>query len=293
MSTVASVCTVSSSWCVPSAAARLTSVQIIIVATVAQAVTGSGAAVTLIGVLVMWRFIMGVGIGGDYPLSACITSEFAATRIRGRMMTAVFAMQGFGQLAAAIVSLIVTYAFRSSIESDAVGQPYSVDYCWRLVIGIGAVPGACALYFRLTIPETPRYTMDIERNVKQASTDVDAFLSTGHYVHDYEDTHRPVVEAPKATRRDFFAHYSKWSNFKILFGCAYSWFALDVAFYGLGLNTSIILTAIGFGGVTTGPVPSQVWQSLRNVCVGNIIVICAGLIPGYWVSFIFIVCLAF
>lgn len=30
---------------------------------------------------------MGVGIGGDYPLSAVITSEFAATRIRGRMMT--------------------------------------------------------------------------------------------------------------------------------------------------------------------------------------------------------------
>jgi len=27
---------------------------------------------------------MGIGIGGDYPLSATITSEFAATRIRGR-----------------------------------------------------------------------------------------------------------------------------------------------------------------------------------------------------------------
>lgn len=37
---------------------------------------------------------MGLGIGGDYPLSATITSEFAATRIRGRMMTAVFASQG-------------------------------------------------------------------------------------------------------------------------------------------------------------------------------------------------------
>ncbi|KAL7339338.1 hypothetical protein BJY59DRAFT_698979 [Rhodotorula toruloides] len=30
---------------------------------------------------------MGVGIGGDYPLSSVITSEFAATRIRGRMMS--------------------------------------------------------------------------------------------------------------------------------------------------------------------------------------------------------------
>jgi PHS family inorganic phosphate transporter-like MFS transporter len=40
---------------------------------------------------------MGVGIGGDYPLSAIISSEFAATRSRGRLMTAVFAAQGWGQ----------------------------------------------------------------------------------------------------------------------------------------------------------------------------------------------------
>lgn len=39
---------------------------------------------------------MGVGIGGDYPLSAIISSEFAATRSRGRLMTAVFAFQGWG-----------------------------------------------------------------------------------------------------------------------------------------------------------------------------------------------------
>lgn len=39
---------------------------------------------------------MGLGIGGDYPLSAVISSEFAATKIRGRMMSAVFASQGFG-----------------------------------------------------------------------------------------------------------------------------------------------------------------------------------------------------
>lgn len=94
--------------------------------------------------------------------------------------------------------------------------------------------------------------MDIERNVKQAATDVDAFLSTGHYVHDYEHPHQVAVEAPKATRRDFAAHYRQWKNFKVLFGAAYSWFALDVAFYGLGLNSSIILNAIGFGGATTG-----------------------------------------
>lgn len=70
---------------------------LIIVATFGQAVSGQAHAVNIIGVLVVWRFIMGVGIGGDYPLSAVISSEFASTHIRGRMMTAVFANQGWGQ----------------------------------------------------------------------------------------------------------------------------------------------------------------------------------------------------
>jgi len=69
---------------------------IIIIATFGQALSGQAAAIHILGVLIVWRFIMGVGIGGDYPLSAVISSEFASTKIRGRMMTAVFANQGWG-----------------------------------------------------------------------------------------------------------------------------------------------------------------------------------------------------
>lgn len=55
---------------------------------------------------------------------------------------------------------------------------------------------------------------------------------------------------PKASFRDFFHFYGQWKNGKILLGTAGSWFMLDVAFYGLNLNTSTVLTAIGYG---TGP----------------------------------------
>jgi len=71
---------------------------LIIVTTFAQALSATGPSVDVIGVLVVWRFLMGVGVGGDYPLSAVISSEFASTRSRGRLMTAVFAFQGWGQL---------------------------------------------------------------------------------------------------------------------------------------------------------------------------------------------------
>ena len=78
---------------------------IIVSATFAQALSGTGPAVGIVGVLIVWRFIMGVGIGGDYPLSAVITSEYASTRIRGRLMTAVFASQGWGNFGATVSSV--------------------------------------------------------------------------------------------------------------------------------------------------------------------------------------------
>lgn len=48
---------------------------IIILATLAQAVAASSTAVSITGLLVFWRVVMGIGIGGDYPLSSVITSE--------------------------------------------------------------------------------------------------------------------------------------------------------------------------------------------------------------------------
>lgn len=266
---------------------------------------------------------MGVGIGGDYPLSATISSEFASTRIRGRMMTAVFAAQGWGNfsessqsvfclfcahstcLAAVLVALIVTVAYKDKILSDpSVNNLDHVDYMWRILIGLGCVPGVFALYFRLTIPETPRFTMDIERNIVQATDDINDVLTTGQFSHD-PDAVVQRADAPRASWADFKSYFGKWQNGKVLFGTAYSWFALDVsscsriahhhliacirqiAFYGLGLNSSIILQAIGFGTpLTTGT--RAVYDNLHNIATGNLILSVAGLIPGYWVSFLFI-----
>ncbi|EIW69559.1 phosphate:H+ symporter [Tremella mesenterica] len=254
---------------------------IIIIGTLGQAVAGQAPGVNIYGVLVMYRFIMGMGIGGDYPLSAVITSEFAARRIRGRMMAATFSAQGWGNFSCAIVSVIVVSAYKNSIINEPVTHLRSVDQCWRFVIGLGAVPGAIALYFRLTIPETPRYTMDVERNIKQASQDVDTYLTTGTYVVDpIHNVER--AEVPVASWSDFIRHFGQWKNGKVLLGTAWSWFALDVAFYGLGLNSSVILKTIGFGTYTGGTKSFNIYQSLYNVSVGNIILAVGGLIPGYY-----------
>lgn len=56
---------------------------IIIFSTLAQSLSSSSPAISIVGLIVFWRVLMGIGIGGDYPLSAIITSEFATTRWRG------------------------------------------------------------------------------------------------------------------------------------------------------------------------------------------------------------------
>lgn len=119
------------------------------------------------------------------------------------------------------------HAFKNNIINDPFDDLKHVDYCWRILIGLGCVPGVIALYFRLTIPETPRFTMDIERNIKQATQDIDNVIATGQFYVD-PDAAVQRVQAPKASRADFMHHFGQWENFKILFGAAYSWFALDV-----------------------------------------------------------------
>jgi MFS transporter, PHS family, inorganic phosphate transporter len=147
---------------------------------------------------------------------------------------------------------------------------------------MGAVPAAAALYYRLTIPETPRYTFDVARDIEKGREDVAAYMTGKHEGSvDNADRIRALstatpLEIPAASWKDFFSFYGKWRNGKILLGTASSWFLLDVAFYGLGLNSSTVLTAINYG---TGP---NVYVILYNLAAGNCILVCAGAIPGYW-----------
>ncbi|RYN29353.1 Repressible high-affinity phosphate permease [Alternaria tenuissima] len=264
---------------------------LIIVATLAQSLTGPGPGTSIVGLIIFWRVLMGIGIGGDYPLSSIITSEFATTKWRGAMMGAVFAMQGFGQLGGALVMLCLVAGFKDTLKgvtgyADCDGQcAVAVDKMWRALIGIGIVPACIALYYRLTIPETPRYTFDVARDVEKANEDTKQYLSGKHGNGNPDAITQAAqlqttaqLEVPKASFKDFFGFYGKLRNGKILFGTAMSWLLLDVAFYGLGLNSSTVLQAIGYASGTT------LYEKLYNLAAGNAILVCAGAIPGYWLA---------
>ncbi|KAJ1679084.1 hypothetical protein EV182_002761, partial [Spiromyces aspiralis] len=300
-------------------------------------------------VLFIWRLLLGCGVGGDYPLAATITSEYASVKRRGQLMAMVFSSQCLGNIAAPIVALVLMAIFKHGIENDV----ENLDYVWRMALGLAAVPGVCTLYFRLTMPESKRYEMEkaktraiqegerelllkkqtngindrnhvssssssaypekpgdlgnnssdrqqsihgvteVSRDPSTIATEVPSDnshntigasgLSVG------QDTTTPptrgaqvvMINQPKTFRQ----YFSQWRNLKILLGTSISWFALDVAFYGINLNSSIVINAIGFSGSLINDPPYHV---LTRNALGSLIINLLGSLPGYLLSILLV-----
>ncbi|WLF77154.1 Inorganic phosphate transporter pho84 [Lodderomyces elongisporus] len=254
---------------------------VMIAATIMQCTIGESPAISFPAWFATLRIIMGIGIGGDYPLSSIISAEFSTTKWRGAIMAAVFSNQGLGQVFAGIVAMICVAGYKTDLENITSGAEChatrscvrAADQMWRIIIGFGCVPGCIALYYRLTIAESPRYSLDVNEHgdvVKVA--DAEAAL----------DPAVTEIAPPKASFKDFWRHFGQWKYGKILLGTAGSWFMLDVAFYGMGLNSTTILQAIGYARKDT------VYHKLYDSAAGNLILVCAGSLPGYWFSIAFI-----
>jgi PHS family inorganic phosphate transporter-like MFS transporter len=169
------------------------------------------------------------------PLSAVITAEFSSTRYRGGIIAAVFAMQGLGQLAAALVTLTVVVAYKDHLITVASvaqcsGQcALTVDKMWRIIIAFGGIPGWFALYYRLTIPETPRYTFDVLYDVEKASVDARKYRygKQGNVVNPVTQaqTRRDLAKykTPRPSLKEVFQFYSQKKQAIRLFGTSMSW----------------------------------------------------------------------
>ncbi|CAG8523937.1 5598_t:CDS:2 [Paraglomus occultum] len=229
-------------------------------ATISSTLVGNSPKVSIIGSLIFYRLILGIGAGGNYPLSAVITAEFLPARKRGRWMAGVFAQQGLGILLAAVVSIVMLGAYRSSIEANE----DNLDSVWRLVLGFGAIPALFALFFRLTIPETPVYEIDVSGNSGQAALDIDQI----------EDTN--TRETVLTEFRSFFSQNREY--LKYLIGTCVTWFCIDISFYGIGLNNAAIFNEIGFDVSKTN---DSAYTRLLNASIGNVIITLMGTIPGY------------
>ncbi len=168
--------------------------------------------------LLATRTLMGFGIGGDYPASATIASEYAPTKTRGKSVALVFSMQGFGIATSVIVGLL------------AAGY-LPPDLAWRVVAGIGAIPPSLVVYFRRHVPETPRYSLLVKGDVNEASKGLK--LVTGS-----EAEVRPAV-AEKISFLEFISMFGA-----LLIGTTLPWTFMDMALYGTSVFSGTISQAL-------------------------------------------------
>lgn len=212
----------------------------------------------VVGWVTVFRVVTGLGVGGDYPMTASLAGEENLGWSRRKNVLAAFSWSGVGALAAAIVFVVLLAAFKSSVE----GNLYHLQWVWRLLLGIGLVPCALTLYARLRIRETQPYREYVEARNRENSSTSDS------------TSHRGLGDQ----FADFRAYFSEWQHLRTLLAVSLIWFLFDIAFYGVNLNQSVILARIGFSGGSTP------WQVLHNTAVGNIIQVSAGYVPGYWVG---------
>lgn len=155
-------------------------------------------------------------------MTSAISAEYNPMGSRARQILTVFSFIGLGSFSAGIVYIILLTAFKDAIASNI----HNLQWVWRLLFGIGLVPLISTLYARLVMKESKPYE-------EYVSTD------TGLVGKDKRGV--------KEQFADFTKYFREWRHARTLLAVSLSWFLFDIAFYGVNLNQSIILAAIGYG----------------------------------------------
>ncbi|CAJ2632993.1 inorganic phosphate transporter [Trifolium pratense] len=234
---------------------------------------------SVMATLCFFRFWLGFGIGGDYPLSATIMSEYSNKKTRGAFIAAVFAMQGFGILAGGVFAIIISSLFNTWFEapSYAVDPVRSTvrqaDYMWRIIVMVGAIPAAMTFYSRSKMPETARYTALVAKNTAQAAADMSKVLQ----VEIEADQQKDEPEKTKSYglfSKEFFRRHGIH-----LLGTSSTWFLLDIAFYSQNLFQKDIFSAIGW---IPAPQTMNAIEEVYKIARAQTLIALCSTVPGYW-----------
>lgn len=202
-------------------------------------------------------FVLGIGVGGEYPLSAASASEKAmeadTQNTRGRHIQLVFSMQGVGIFLHCVL-LWALFALGLDVSEQ------SLLTVWRILYIVGVFLLLTVLISRIQLlQESNVWARDVEHAIDE---------KTMHAITDRESpssTHLPTIQltstvsslsTPSVAIQDHHHHYHHvpehaidgsllWEHYGMrLVGSSLSWFLWDVAFYGNKLFQSSFLLAL-------------------------------------------------
>ncbi|WP_373479411.1 MFS transporter [Geminocystis sp.] len=211
--------------------------------------------------LIFFRFLVGVAIGADYPISVAYITENVPSRLRGKMVIGAFAFQGFGALLGALTGIAVISGLTNAFpNSDFIVTQYS----WRLMLGIGLILAIFVGFLRLQfLLESPVYYIAKEdyKNAELAARE----LLESDIIITSESEQKSSINT-----LNYGSLFSKQYLKNTLFA-SFPWFLQDIATYGIGIFTPTIIALLAFNNEDNF-IPRQI-QSAQGSAIVDIFLI--------------------
>jgi MFS family permease len=186
--------------------------------------------------LIVFRFLVGVGIGADYPISVSYITENVPSRWRGRLVIGAFTFQAVGALLGAVTGWIVIYLFTVFAPDSPQNAIY---YAWRWMLGVGVLMAIAVGILRLSfLLESPRYYL-ARGEYKEASQAAATLLDEP--IELTPETDPPSQEANLSYGALFSSQYRRCTALASI-----PWFLQDIATYGIGIFTPAIIGVLAF-----------------------------------------------
>ena len=180
--------------------------------------------------LIVWRVLLGIGMGMEFPVAQTLLSEFVPAANRGRLIALMDGFWPLGFITAGIVSYFVLPQFG-----------------WRAVFALLAVPAFFVLIVRRAVPESPRWLEHAGRHAEadtvMRNIEVKVMRSTGLSTLPAPAPHRVATPARgrSALREIWSGPYRRRTTMVWLL-----WFFALLGFYGLTSWLGALLQQAGF-----------------------------------------------
>lgn len=184
--------------------------------------------------LLIFRFLVGFGLGGELPVAATLMTEYAPTKLRGRFIVLLESFWGLGWLAAACIAYLLI-----------------PQYGWQIAFFIGALPAVYVFMIRLHMPESVRYLISKSR-IKEAQDIVlmlekKLHVASAPFAGELSDVEKgtSTVAEPKFS--------SLWSGMfaRRTLMLWLAWFGINFSYYGIFMWLPSIVFQQGFTVVKT------------------------------------------
>jgi MFS family permease len=237
---------------------------IIICAGAATSALAKGPAMLFIG-----QLLVGVGIGIDFPVSSSYVSEVLPKGSRARLMVAAIACQSVGMLLAAAITLVLLKNVDNAQN-------------WRLLLASEGVIAFLFLLLRLSAPDSPHWLMARGRFAEAAQA----------FIRIMPEQREVVLQVTSHVGNQSLAStiaHARMPGLRILFSRAYRartvlvavpWFLMDIATYGVGLFTPVILGAVDISARGGGAITHDLVVAKGSSAIDLFLLF--GFIVGIW-----------